>query len=207
MIVLIISLIISIILHEGAHFFATIRSKCGVTIVSLGFGKPIFKFVHNKITYQICWILLGGYVALCDELNYSTSKQSFTNLTYSRKCYIVLAGIAVNCIVGLLALGLDYFFNNANLFIFGWISIMLGLSNLIVIIPGIDGSYPLLFLLEKALGKREGLLVIKRAVEVGSVFINWLNIYVIFYSLWYFKIEIVLWMIKQLMTILTFLIK
>jgi len=207
MIVLIISLIISIILHEGAHFFATIRSKCGVTIVSLGFGKPIFKFVHNKITYQICWILLGGYCSLEGELDYSKSKCAFTNLTYSRKCYIALAGIAINCLSGLIVIGINHFLHNPNLALFGWLSILLGLSNLLVIIPGIDGSYPLLFLLEKIFGKKEGLLVIGRAIDVGAFFMYWLNIYVVGYVLWLFRIDILLYIIHKLMMLLTYLMK
>jgi len=204
---LLISVFIGIIAHELGHFFAAKRCGCGVLVFSIGFGKPIFKKMWKNTLWQICPILLGGYCALKGELDYSTSKTAFTNLRYIQKCYIALAGIAVNCLTGLSALGLDYFFKVECLFVFGWLVIMLGLSNLIVLFPGIDGSYPLLFLLEKIFGKKEGLLVINRAVEVGGFFMNLLNIYVVFYLVWCFRCDILILIINKLIMLLTFLIK
>ena len=42
--IFILSLIVIIALHELAHFAAAKLCKCGVSVVSLGFGRPIFSF-------------------------------------------------------------------------------------------------------------------------------------------------------------------
>jgi len=178
-----ISLILSIIIHETGHLIAAKRCGCKVLVFSIGFGRPFFqKFIHGTI-YQVAWILLGGYCSLKGEMDYRKSKYALTNLKYMQKLYVVLAGVGVNCLTGLIAYGLYWIFGGEFFFYFAFLTILLGLSNLIPI-PGIDGSYPFLFLLEKVFGKKEGIKVMQRAVDVGMFFINMLNIGCVYYCIY-----------------------
>ena len=151
---LLLSLIIIILIHEGGHFFAAKLCKCGVIKFSLGFGKPIFQFTYKKTIYQIAPILLGGFIQLKDELNYSRSKYAFTNKTYAQKVFISLAGIIVNVITGLIAWYSAPYFHSEFLSYFGYYSIIIAISNLIPA-PPLDGFYPIIFLFEKKWGKKK----------------------------------------------------
>jgi membrane-associated protease RseP (regulator of RpoE activity) len=170
-----------IILHELGHLFSAKRCKCKVNEFSVGFGKTIIQRKINGTNYKLCWILLGGYCALDGELEYTKKKYALTNLRYLQKLYIVFAGVAVNCLSGIFAFGFYSMFGIEYFQWFGHFSILLGLSNLIILFPGIDGAYALLFLLEKPFGKKDGIALMNRAVEVGMFFLNVLNIVCIIY--------------------------
>lgn len=151
--IFLLSLILIIILHEGGHFIAAKICKCKVEVFAIGFGKSIWEKKIGETVYKLNWILFGGYCSLKHELSYSRSKYAYTNKRYSQKVFIALAGIGMNLITGGIALLLGKMFFNYYLFIFGFYSIVVGLSNLIPI-PALDGSHPLFFLLEFKLGKK-----------------------------------------------------
>jgi membrane-associated protease RseP (regulator of RpoE activity) len=184
-------LLLAITLHELGHLFASKRCGCRVYEFSIGFGRKIFSKTINGTLYKLSWILLGGYCCLEGELNYSKSKTALTNLKYRQKVYIVLAGIGANCLSAIFSFGLFTMFKLDFFYYFAYLSILLGLSNLIILVPGIDGSYPLLFLLEKVFGKKEGIKVMQRAVDVGMFFINILNIGCIVYFVIYFLLKLI----------------
>jgi len=173
-------LILVIMIHELGHLWGAKKYRCKVKVFSIGFGKPFFSFRKGETIYQISWVLLGGYCSLDGELDYSKKKRAFTNLPYMQKSCIALSGILANCITGLMSLGLGVLFNWVPFYNFGYLSIVLGLSNLIPF-PALDGSYPLLFLLEKKFGKKDGIILMQRAVNAGMFFINLLNIFCILY--------------------------
>jgi membrane-associated protease RseP (regulator of RpoE activity) len=174
-------LFLCIIIHELGHLFAAQRCHCKVNVFSVGFGKILWQRYWNGTIYQICWIFLGGFCSLEGELEYSKSKTALTNLKYRQKLYIVMAGIAANCLSAIIVFGLFTMFQIEFFYLFGLIAILLGLSNLLIVFPGIDGCYPFLFLLEKPFGKKEGIKVMQRAVEVGMFFINLLNVACVYY--------------------------
>jgi membrane-associated protease RseP (regulator of RpoE activity) len=151
--ILLCSLIIIIISHEIGHLVAAKCSKCGVKVFSIGFGKPLFKFTWKKTTYQLAPLLLGGFCQLQDEMSYSRSKYAFTNKSYLQKVIISLAGIGVNCWSAVLAYYLFLYSWNPIFYIFGYYSMIIGLSNLLCI-PALDGFYPFIFLFEKKWGKK-----------------------------------------------------
>lgn len=177
----IVAIFCAIIIHELGHLFASKRCHCTILSASFGFGKILYKKEINNINYQICLIPLGGYLSLKGEMEYCKSKTALTNLKYRQKVYIVLAGIGANCLTAILSFGLFAMFGLSFFFHFAYLSILLGLSNLFILFPGLDGSYPLLFLLEKPLGKKEGIKVMQRAIDIGMFFINVLNIGCIIY--------------------------
>ena len=89
----------------------------------------------------------------------------------------------MNCWSALLAYGIYLLTGNLTFFVFGFYSMMIGLSNAIPI-PALDGSYPIAFLFEKKFGKR------KCYEKITSLFGKWfkwlmiLNILSIPYLFW-----------------------
>ena len=169
------SLVIIIFLHELGHLLAAKLFKCDVTRFSIGFGKPLFTYTWKKTIYQIAPILLGGYCELKDELKYTRSKYSFTNKTYIQKVIISYAGIAMNCWSAVISYGIFLLTGNLTFVIFGFYSLMIGLSNALPI-PALDGSYPIAFLFEKKFGKRKCYEKIKSLFEKWFRWIMILNI-------------------------------
>lgn len=182
--ILLCSLIIIIVCHELGHLLAAKLFKCKVEVFSVGFGKPILKWRGKETTYQIAPILLGGFCQLKDELIYSRSKYSFTNKTYIQKVIISLAGIGVNCWTGLISYWLFLVTGNIMLAYFFIYSTLIGISNAIFCIPGLDGSMPFIFLFERFWGKKRTYLFWN---SVCSKTIKWLiilNLLSIPYLLW-----------------------
>lgn len=181
--ILLCSLVIIIFVHELGHLLAAKLFNCGVKTFSIGFGKPLFIFKTKKTNYQIAPILLGGFCELQDELKYTRSKYSFTNKTYIQKVIISYAGIGMNCWSALASYGLYLLTGNLVFFMFGFYSLMIGLSNALPI-PALDGSYPIAFLFEKKFGKR------KCYEKIQSLFGKWfrwimiLNILSLPYLVW-----------------------
>ena len=173
--IFLVSLVIIIFLHELGHLLAAKLFKCGVKTFSVGFGKPLVKWTFGKTVYQIAPILLGGFCELQDELKYTRSKYSFTNKTYIQKVIISYAGIGMNCWSALIAYGIFLLTGNLTFVIFGFYSLMIGLSNALPI-PALDGSYPIAFLFEKKFGKRKCYEKIKSLFEKWFRWIMILNI-------------------------------
>jgi membrane-associated protease RseP (regulator of RpoE activity) len=175
---------------------------CGVDCFSIGFGKPLFSKLIGGTKYQITPWLFGGYCALEDETDSSNSPTAFSNLRYRSKVIMITAGCAVNIITGLIALALNHFyFDNYTLYLFGHLSLLLGITNLIPF-PALDGSYPFLVLLEKKMGKEEGYKLMGKIVRVGFNILMILNVISIIFLFWLFRYEILLSFINILLYIL-----
>ncbi len=169
------SLVPIIFFHELSHLIVAKLCKCGVEIFSVGFGKPIFKKEFRGTTYQVTPWILGGFCKLSKELEVSNDPHAFSNLRYMKKVAIVLAGVAVNVLMGFGCMFLGRTIHNYPLWYFGYISLVLGLSNAIPF-PVLDGSYPILVWLEKFYGKERGYAIMKKIVSVGFVILMVLNI-------------------------------
>jgi len=175
MLLFIISLIICIVLHESAHLITAKLCKCKVEVFSIGFGKQLFSFNYKETKYRIALIPIGGYNKLEHELDYCRNKHALPNLTYTKKLLVILSGCFVNIVIGLIAYYFGMKLLNYNLFYFGWISIALGVTNLLPF-PALDGSYPILFLVEKIIPKKYALELIRFLVHWGFIIIMILNI-------------------------------
>ena len=112
-------IIINIILHELGHLIIAKTVGCGVSIFSIGFGKPIYSFEYKETRYNFTPLLLGGYVKLHDELTVGKDKDSFTNLPYHKKLLIAIAGCSVNIIIGIIFYLIGLKTLNFNIFYFG----------------------------------------------------------------------------------------
>ncbi len=150
-----ISFLICILCHEFAHFIVAKKVKCPIEIISIGFGKTIFKFKYKKILYKFNLFLFGGDCQLKGERVYLKAKNAFCNLSFRKKAYILLAGCLTNIIIGGIGLLIAYLLKNNYFLYFGLTNLVLGLSNLIPI-PCLDGSGLIFIWLVKFLGQKKG---------------------------------------------------
>ena len=156
---IILGIIINIIVHELAHLYFCLKYKCKIDLVSIGFGKPIFKFRYKRILFHITPILLGGYVSVRGEENYSSSPYAICNLKVRHKIIIGVTGCIANIIVGIIFYILNIIYKQMDFYIIGYVSILLGVTNLLPI-PCLDGgviTWYLLFL--KKFGKKKGIKI------------------------------------------------
>lgn len=175
-ILFLVSLVICIFLHELSHLIVAKKVGCGVEVFSIGFGKPIYSFEWKGTRYNFTPFLLGGYCKLKDELNLSDSKDSFSNLIYRKKLTIAVAGCTMNIISGLLCLILSILFGKYFLWYFGYLSIILGITNLLPI-PCLDGGYPIyLPLCYKIYGKEKGMIKFAYINRISFIILMLLNI-------------------------------
>lgn len=103
---IVVSLGVLITFHEFGHFF--IARRCGVKVLrfSVGFGKPIFRYVGKTGTeYTLAMIPLGGYVRMLDEREGNVpdalKPQAFNNKTVWQRFAIVAAGPIANFILAI----------------------------------------------------------------------------------------------------------
>ena len=171
-----------IIFHEFAHLIVSKLSNVGVEIFSIGFGKRLCGFKYHGTDYRISLLPFGGYCKLEEEIGLSVSQSAFTNKRYMLKLSISIAGCFINILTGFIALFMANWF--PCLFVFAQLSIWLGILNLIPI-PALDGSYPLLFLLEKLSGKKRGLELMEIAIKYGFAILMILQIYMLFLILFF----------------------
>lgn len=186
-IIFIISLLLSIILHEFAHLFVAKLAGCKIEEISIGFGKTLIQFKHKKIIYRIKLFLLGGDCQLKGERKYIyRDKNAFCNLSYRKKVAISLAGCLCNLFIGGISLSLSLYCFNLFLFIFSIFNLFSGTFNLLPI-PCMDGSIPIFIWLEKFIGKKNGynlfIKINKIALKVWVVF----NLLTIPFVVYYFK--------------------
>jgi membrane-associated protease RseP (regulator of RpoE activity) len=201
-----VNLYLCILLHELSHFTIAKLVKCKVIELGIGFGKKLFQFKYKNTIYRFNWIPFGGYNKLQNELSYSRSKYAFTNLPYSHKLAIALAGCFTNCLTGVFILLLGHFFDIPLLIFMGFFSLLLGISNLIPF-PALDGSYPILVWLEKIYGKKKGYKIMNKLVTKGYSILTELNKISIIVLVVLFRIQIIQYLIYYLYYVITFLNK
>ena len=104
-----IGLSLIIIIHELGH--AWTAKLCGVYIktFSLGFGKLLAIFKHNRTHYKIGMLPLGGYVAFFStsdpDLPKDMHQHCYESQHYLKKIAICLAGPISNFILAIIILG------------------------------------------------------------------------------------------------------
>ena len=104
---IVVALGLLITFHEFGHFF--VARRCGVKVLrfSVGFGKPIYRYVGKTGTeYTLAMIPLGGYVRMLDEregdVPASLRSQAFNTKTVWQRIAIVAAGPIANFILAVI---------------------------------------------------------------------------------------------------------
>lgn len=103
---IVVALGLLITFHEFGHYF--VARRCGVKVLrfSVGFGKPIYRYVGRTGTeFTLAMIPLGGYVRMLDEregsIPESLKNQTFNCKTVWQRIAIVAAGPIANFILAI----------------------------------------------------------------------------------------------------------
>jgi regulator of sigma E protease len=103
--------------HEFGHYWVARRLGFKVLRFSVGFGKPLLKWVGgvDRVEYVIAAIPLGGYVKLLDEREGPVPEadlaRSFTRRPPWQRIVVLLAGPAFNILFAVLVLAGMFWFN------------------------------------------------------------------------------------------------
>lgn len=102
---------ILVFIHEYGHY--SVARFYGVRVIrfSIGFGKPLFRWVNRKtqVEWTLSWIPLGGYVRMLDERDPESMtapkinlEEAFNRKPVAQRIAIVLAGPMANLILAAL---------------------------------------------------------------------------------------------------------
>ena len=91
-----------IFIHEFGHFIAAKLSGVQVNEFSMFMGPAIFKKQRGETLYAIRLIPIGGYCAMEGEDTDTDNPRSFQKAAWWKRLVILVAGAAMNFIVGVL---------------------------------------------------------------------------------------------------------
>jgi len=97
-----------IFIHELGHFVAAKLSGVQVNEFSMFMGPAIFKKQAGETLYSIRCIPIGGYCAMEGEDGGSDNPRSFEKAAWWKRLIILVAGAAMNFIVGVLIFAILY---------------------------------------------------------------------------------------------------
>ena len=102
---------IIIFVHELGHFMAAKLSGVQVNEFALFMGPAIFKKQVGETLYSLRCIPIGGYCAMEGEDEDTDTPRSFQKAAWWKRLIILVAGAAMNLIIGFLLLLLVFSFN------------------------------------------------------------------------------------------------
>ena len=105
---------IIIFVHELGHFMAAKLSGVQVNEFALFMGPAIFKKRVGETLYSLRCIPIGGYCAMEGEDEDTDNPRSFQKAAWWKRLIILVAGAAMNLIIGFLLLLLVFSFNKTN---------------------------------------------------------------------------------------------
>ena len=112
----IVAICLLVAVHEFGHYWVARRLGFKVLKFSIGFGRPLFKWVAgaDQTEYVLAAIPLGGYVKLLDEregeVDAAQLHRAFTRRPVWQRILVLLAGPAANFVFAILLLaGLFWF--------------------------------------------------------------------------------------------------
>ena len=97
-----------IFVHELGHFVAAKLSGVQVNEFSMFMGPAIFKKQHGETLYSIRCIPIGGYCAMEGEDADTENPRSFQIAAWWKRLIILVAGAAMNFVVGVLIMMIVY---------------------------------------------------------------------------------------------------
>jgi len=97
-----------IFIHEMGHFLMARRVGMRVEVFSIGFGRPIFSWMHKDVKWQVGWLPFGGYVKIAgSELDKEQNPYEIPDGFFGKKpidrIKVALMGPAANLLFAVLA--------------------------------------------------------------------------------------------------------
>ena len=97
-----------VFIHEFGHYVVAKRQKMKIKTFSIGFGKPLISWTRKGVKWQICLILIGGYVKIAGmekegEKEPHEVPQGFYSKRPWSRIKVALAGPLVNLIFAFIA--------------------------------------------------------------------------------------------------------
>lgn len=95
-----------VFIHELGHYFVARRQGMRVEAFAIGFGKPIYTWVHKGVKWHICVLPFGGYVKIAGMqrekgLEPSEISDGFYGKKPWQRIKVALAGPLVNIVFAL----------------------------------------------------------------------------------------------------------
>ena len=131
----------ALVFHEMGHFLAARACRVQVTEAGFGWGPRLFGFRVNGVHYQLHLLPLGAYIRM--DMSGLQRRPLFQQL------FVLLAGIAVNLILGAVTWGT----------FFGTLNIVLAVGNL--------------FPLYQQDGWKSGMVIFRRVFKRPSPLVEW----------------------------------
>lgn len=101
--------------HEFGHFIISKLFKVQVNEFAIGFGPKIIQKKFGTTMYSLRWIPLGGYCAIEGEDGNTESENSFANIIWYKKIFILVAGVIMNAILAIVIfLSIAFSYSTAN---------------------------------------------------------------------------------------------
>ena len=107
--------IVLIFIHEFGHFIAARLCGVGINEFSIGMGPSLFSWKSKKYgtRYGVRVLPIGGYVSMVGEDEASDDENAFCNKPVWKRMAIVLAGPAMNLVLGFLLMTIIVFSQTA----------------------------------------------------------------------------------------------
>ena len=131
----------ALVFHELGHFLAARVCQVPVTQAGFGWGPKLFGFQVKSVDYQFHFLPIGAYIRM--DMSGLQRRPLFQQL------FVLLAGIAVNLILGAIAWGT----------FFGTLNLVLAVGNL--------------FPLYQQDGWKSGMVIFRRVFRRPSPLVEW----------------------------------
>ncbi len=98
-----------ILIHEWGHFFVARKAGIRVDEFGLGFPPKAFSVKKGETEYSVNWVPLGGFVKIYGENGEGVGDpNSFGSKPLWVRIAVVLAGVAMNFLLGIMFLALGF---------------------------------------------------------------------------------------------------
>lgn len=115
---LLVGLSLTILIHEAGHFF--VAKYFGLKVEEFGFGFPprLFAKKYGETEYSVNWLPFGGFVKILgedpEEAGASESKRSFAIQKILIRSAVIVAGVAMNFLLGWALISIIYMVGTAS---------------------------------------------------------------------------------------------
>ena len=112
-ILIIVSMLLMILIHESGHYFAAKRVGIKVEQFSIGFGREIVGWDRGETRYSIKWFPFGGSTRICgmnpdEEVSEEDKPRSYGEATAWKRAVMVAAGSAAHFVAAFILIYLAF---------------------------------------------------------------------------------------------------